>query len=323
MKSIAGVDPACYGDEIEGTRRVEKDALGDGRRNSDIGSQTESTSNENYWTNHNVTNHQQFASIQESLGYFDWRNDQYPGYINLMPVTGQDSRVVLDYGCGPGHDMVGFGHFSRPARLIGMDISTSSLAEARSRLALHGIPAEFIHIKESDETLPLRDGSVDYIHSSGVVHHAKEPAKILNEFRRVLSAAGTCRIMVYNYNSVWLHLYVAYVKRIKEGLYADLDIRSAFTRTTDGPNCPISRAYQSEEFIQLVQDCGFRCRFAGAAVSLFEMNLLPLRFEAAARIELPAEHRKFLLALTLDAHGLPRFNDHYAGVDGCYELTPM
>ena len=290
---------------------------------TDLASQPASMENESYWTSHNVTNHQQFASIEQSLAYLDWRNDQYPGYIDLMPVSGQDGKVVLDYGCGPGNDLVGFGHYSRPARLIGMDISSSSLSESRARLALHRIPAELTHVKESAEHLPLDDGSIDYIYSSGVVQCTQEPSKVLREFRRVIRPTGRCRIMVYNYQSLWLHLYVAYVKCVKEGLYAGLDIRSAFALTTDGPNCPISRAYLPEEFCQLAAECGFHCRFLGAAVSLIEMGMLPLRFEAAQRLELPAEHRKFLLALTLDARGFPRFNDHYAGVDGCFELAPM
>jgi SAM-dependent methyltransferase len=279
------------------------------------------SANESYWTGHNVSNHQEFSGVEPSLAYFDWRNEQYPGYLQLMPVSGQNGRVVLDYGCGPGADLVGFGHFSRPSRLIGMDISARSLAEARSRLSLHGIAAELVHIDESHNRLPLADGSVDYIHSSGVVHHAEDPALVLHEFRRVLSPRGTCRIMVYNYNSLWLHLYVAYVKRIKEGLFRDLEIRGAFARTTDGPTCPISRAYKPLEFVHLARECGFQCQFSGAAVSLFELSLLPLRFAAAADLDLPAEHRKFLLALTFDSHGCPLIDGHRAGVDGCYELT--
>ncbi len=61
-----------------------------------------------YWTDYNVTLHQDFRSIEESLTYLRWRNDQYFGYAALMPVNNQDGRVVLDFGCGPGHDVVGF-----------------------------------------------------------------------------------------------------------------------------------------------------------------------------------------------------------------------
>jgi SAM-dependent methyltransferase len=278
--------------------------------------------NESYWTAHNVTNHQTFASIEESLAYLDWRNDQYPGYLELMPLSGQDGKVVLDYGCGPGHDLVGFGHYSRPARLIGVDISPSSLQEARNRLALHRIAADLVHVPESNDPLPFADASIDYLHSSGVVHHAADPARVLREFRRVLKPNGACRIMVYHYHSLWLHLYVAYVKQIKEGFCAGMDVRSAFARTTDGVNCPISRVYKPDEFIRLAEQCGFACRFVGAAVSLIEMALLPLCSEAGQWLELAAEHRKFLQALTFDGQGFPVYQGHRAGIDGCFELTP-
>ena len=66
-----------------------------------------------------MTAHERFASETESLTYLRWRNDQYFGYLELMPVHSQDGRVVLDFGCGPGHDLVGFATSSKPARLIG------------------------------------------------------------------------------------------------------------------------------------------------------------------------------------------------------------
>jgi ubiquinone/menaquinone biosynthesis C-methylase UbiE len=83
-----------------------------------------------------------------------------------MPVAGYDGKAILDYGCGPGHDVVGFAHFSKTARLIGMDVSTTSLA------------------------------SIDLIHSSGVLHHTPNPLKILKEFRRIIRPGGSAQIMI-------------------------------------------------------------------------------------------------------------------------------
>ncbi len=283
---------------------------------------TGGSSNQSYWTGRNVTHHHTFASAQQSLDCFDWRNDQYIGYLELMPVAGQDGKVVLDYGCGPGNDLVGFGHYARPERLIGADISPSSLAEARDRLAVHGIVADLIQIDETGNRVALEDGSVDYIHSSGVVHHARDPQAVLKEFRRVLRRTGTCRIMVYNYPSIFVHLYVAYFRQIVEGRDAGKDIQAAFATSTDGDLCPISRVYKPTEFAALAESSGFRCRFLGAAISVHEMKMLEHRFAAIEHPRLAAEHRKFLLGLTFDNRGLPWHEGHIAGVDGCYELTP-
>ena len=66
-----------------------------------------------YWTRYNVTSHERFASAANSLAYLRWRNDQYFGYSELMPVDRQDGKVILDFGCGPGHDLVGFATLCR------------------------------------------------------------------------------------------------------------------------------------------------------------------------------------------------------------------
>ncbi len=279
--------------------------------------------NAQYWSDVNVTDHARFTSADASIEYFHWRNSLYHHYIDLMPVTGQDGKAVLDYGCGPGNDLVGFSVFSKPARLVGMDISLRSIAEAKTRVALHNDRAEVLPIIENDDRIPLADASIDYVHSSGVVHHAIDPAKVLREFRRVLKPTGRCRIMVYNYDSLWLHLWVAFIKQFCENTFPGLSIREAFARTTDGVDCPIARVYKPQEFIDVAEPCGFKCRFLGAAVSLFETSLLPRRFDAVQHINFAREHREFLLALKYCEQGYPMYNGTYAGLDGCYELTPV
>lgn len=273
-----------------------------------------------YWTEVNVTAHHQFRSADESLAYFHWRNAQYFPYINYLPVSGQDGKVVLDYGCGPGHDVIGFAGYSKPSRLIAMDVSPTSLAEARGRLALHGARADFMLINEQDARLPLDDESVDYIHSSGVLHHVPDPVAVLRELRRVLKRGGEMRVMVYNYDSVFLHLYVAYLTQIEAGLYADDPVREAFRHLTDGEHCPISNVYKPSEYIALVKEAGFTGDLIGCAISMYEASLLPRRFDAIQDRRLPAEHRDFLLNMRFDQTGMPMHGSAYAGVDACYRF---
>lgn len=75
-----------------------------------------------YWNVHMVRN-RKFGSSQESLNHFKERNDLYPTYIDLMPVSNYSEKVILDYGCGPGNDLVGFGTYSNPKKLIGDEIA--------------------------------------------------------------------------------------------------------------------------------------------------------------------------------------------------------
>jgi len=275
-----------------------------------------------YWTKHNVTQHHTFTSAEDSLEYFHWRNDQYIGYIDLLPVAGQDGKVVLDYGCGPGHDLVGFAVYSRPQRLIGLDVSSSSLGEARNRLALHDAQVDLIQHDEKSPRTPLEDASVDYIHSSGVLHHIADREGVLQELRRVIRPDGEMRVMVYNYDSIFLHLYTAYVVQICQGRYSGETVRQAFSHLTDGPHCPIAEVYRPQEFIDLAQRCGWRAEHLGNATSVFEVGLVPARCNAIQDRRLPAEHRQFLLGLTFNPAGLPLWNHQQAGVDGCFRLWP-
>jgi ubiquinone/menaquinone biosynthesis C-methylase UbiE len=275
-----------------------------------------------YWTRYNVTLHHNFTSGAESLAYVQWRNDQYFGYLDLMPVDAQEGKVVLDFGCGPGHDLVGFATNSRPARLIAMDASPSSICEARARLALHRAACEFIQLNPHSTHLPLDAASVDYVHSSGVLHHLPDAGPVLREFRRVLRPNGSARIMVYNYDSVWMHLFVAYMKRIVEKSYANVTLEEAFARTTDGEDCPIARVFRPEEFIALAGQASFDAVFTGAAVSIHEAKILPYRFDAIQDRRTPEASRRFLLELTYDEYGMPWYRGHRAGLDACFLLTP-
>jgi ubiquinone/menaquinone biosynthesis C-methylase UbiE len=279
-------------------------------------------SSEEYWTRINVTDHKQFQSAEESLDFFDWRCRAYSNYLESMPVAGFDGREILDYGCGPGHDLVGFWHFSKPSRLVGIDVSTTSLAEAHHRLKLHNANVQLIRIRENQLELPLADATFDVIHSSGVLHHTPDPAAILREFRRLIRKDGHVQIMVYNRNTVFVHLHVAYHVMLKTPGFENLSLDEAFTRSTDGPNCPISRCYTPTEFLELARAAGFRGKLAGCSVSLSELNLVPTRTAALADPAFPAESRRFLYDLTFDNRGRPMHGEHIAGIGACFHLTP-
>jgi SAM-dependent methyltransferase len=273
-----------------------------------------------YWTSHMVTNND-WPNAGASMEHFLWRNAQYPGYIELMPVSGADGLVVVDYGCGPGNDLVGFSEFSEPSRLIGIDVSPTALATSKKRLALHGKSVELIHIQEEENLIPIEAESVDLVHSSGVLHHARNLKAAIAEIRRILKPGGKLHVMVYNYDSLWLHLYTAYVHQIEMGLYGDLPIIDAFRHTTDGPDCPISHCYRPPEFLKLIENIGFSSVFKGASISLTELELLPKRYAAMKDRNLPREHRDFLYALQFNQEGHPTINGAVAGIGACYEFT--
>jgi hypothetical protein len=127
--------------------------------------------------------------------------------------------------------------------------------------------------------------------------------------------------MMYNYESVWLHLCVAYQRRIVNGREAKESLAEAFKRSTDGEECPFSVCYRPAEFLGLVRRCGFTGTHVGSAVSLHELSLLSHRYEAMMNPRLDRKHREFLQELTFDQHGRPLYRGEVAGIDAVYELT--
>jgi ubiquinone/menaquinone biosynthesis C-methylase UbiE len=278
-----------------------------------------------YWNEHTV-NSTPFQSAEESLRYLEWRFEEYPLFREFMGLYGRhDGEVVLDYGCGPGNDLVGFLVHTAARKVIGLDVSAKALALARQRLALHAPdPArvELIQVTDASPAVPLPADCADYVYCEGVLQHTSNPAAILAEFHRILRPGGRACVMVYNRDSLWLHLYTAYVKQILEGAFAGLPIEEAFARNTDGQACPIARCYAGEEFAALCRGAGFAAEFVGGYLSRWELTCLG-RFgrQALEDDRLPAEHRAFLRELTHDPTGYPVYRGKHAGVGGVYRLA--
>ena len=279
---------------------------------------------DNFWGKHTV-NSLPFKTQQESLDYLEWRFEQYPLFRELMGLWGDHTNeVVLDYGCGPGNDLTGFLMYSKAKKVIGVEVSEKALRLASRRLALHKIDqerVELVQISDAEPKIPIEDNSVDYIYCEGVLHHTSYPERILLEFYRVLKPGGSASIMVYNRNSIWLHLYTAYEKMIVQNAFPGLKLEEAFARNTDGVDCPIARCYTSAEFIDLCSAAKFRTEYLGGYLSKIEMNILKrLKHQALADDRLENVHKDFLKNLINDKKGYPMYQGKYAGIGGVYKL---
>ena len=276
-----------------------------------------------YWSKRTVHVPSMSSSTPEGdLEYFHWRCDQYPGYIDLMPVTGHDNLDILDYGCGPGHDLVGIATYSRPKSLMGVDVSQKAINLAKQRLSLHKfkivVKAELLN-----EQNYLPSDSFDYIHSSGVLHHVEDLVDVLNKLRKSLRKNGRIRIMVYNKESIWWHLYVPYVLQIKEKkIRRNLPIAEAFRMSTDGAACPISNAYTFDSFKTYSDQAGFNTKLIGSSISITEINAWEkFRDSASTDSRLQINHREFLSNIKVNSNGELKYNEKTPGINLVVELT--
>ena len=282
------------------------------------------TAVDRYWNDFTV-NSTPFASAEESTEYLEWRFEEYPLFREFAALWGDhDGEVVLDYGCGPGNDVTGFLVHTNARRVIGMDISEKALGLTRRRVALHGVEpdrVELIKISDAKPIVPLPDDSVDYFQSMGVIHITSDPGAILKELHRVLKPGRMARVMVYNQQSIWFHLYTAYVTMILEGKWAGLTVEEAFQKTTDGEDCPIARSYTSEEFSALCEAAGFDVSYLGGHLSRHELEIHGKHAEQAlADPRLDERHKRFIRELEFDESGYPRWHGRHAGVGSVFEL---
>ena len=285
-----------------------------------------------YWTSHTVHD-DWFIDKEESIKSCEERYKMYPFFREFMEMDRiHEKEVILDYGCGPGHDIVCFGSNCKVKQIIGMDVSESALNNTQFRLALHNISnARLILIDEGKVRIPLGDNSVDFINCGGVLMHTSNPQEIIQEFYRVLkknsSEKSKLNIMVYNRDSIWYHLYAAYYLRfIDQTMFvgkkniSEMNVNEIFTMSTDGIDCPRVLCWEHNEFSDMIKKAGFKkVEYKGGYVSRIEIEMVREYLDKAINdSRLEDEHKKFLKKVRLDKNGYPRINDVLCCIGGSY-----
>ncbi|MGA3184522.1 MAG: methyltransferase domain-containing protein [Candidatus Dormibacteria bacterium] len=111
---------------------------------------------------------------------------------------------VLEPGCGVGSQTVHLAARSPGARIVSVDISETSLAEARRRVADAGLAN--VTFRQADiHRLPFDDASFDHVFVCFLLEHLAEPALGLAEFRRVLRPGGSITVVEGDHGSAYFH----------------------------------------------------------------------------------------------------------------------
>lgn len=235
----------------------------------------------------------------------------------------QSYESVLDYGCGPGHDIIGFLQNTSTPKIFAFDISKKALKILKHRLLLYGNHftkrVKIIQGSDDDPKIKIKHDTIDHINCIGVLQHCSFPQEILDEFYRILKPNGTVTIMVYNRDSIYFHLYAAYYNRFVRKLYARFSAEKTFSLLTDSSKCPLSNLYTKDEFKELCND--FEVEYKGGYFLKKELQLFKnIKQKALNNIRLEEEHKDFLQNVNIK-NGYPTYNDYYCGVGGVYHLT--
>ena len=100
-------------------------------------------------------------------------------------VRSLGARSVLDVGTGTGRALQFLGTRHEGLRLHGVDPVAALLARAERD---HGIDPALLSVASGD-ALPFADASFDVVASFGVLHHVKEPGRVVEEMMRVARRA--------------------------------------------------------------------------------------------------------------------------------------
>ena len=122
------------------------------------------------------------------LAYYDERVIE-----RMAAVSGvNEAMTVSDVGTGTG--FVAAGVAPRVKRVVGIDNAPAMLEVARDNLQALGVSNVDLVVGDIAK-LPLRDDSVDAAFANMVMHHAEDPAAMLQEMARVTRAGGTVAIV--------------------------------------------------------------------------------------------------------------------------------
>ena len=108
------------------------------------------------------------APSGESAPYFARRRVEY--LQNQLQIIGATASSVLDYGCGTGGSIPFLKAILRPGRLLGVDVSSASLLQARQKNPVSGV--EFADCREF-----AAQSEFDLAFCNGVFHHIAAAAR--------------------------------------------------------------------------------------------------------------------------------------------------
>jgi len=117
-----------------------------------------------------------------------------PGWIASM----RPGSRVLEVGCGIGLDSARMAQHGLSVTALDLTVIGASTANGRARLRKF----DAAYLCADAEHLPFADGAFDYVYSFGVLHHAPDTQRCIDEAYRVLRPGGQALIMLYHRRSL-------------------------------------------------------------------------------------------------------------------------
>ncbi len=171
--------------------------------------------------------------------------DQAQSVVDLLhsDTSYPEGSLVLEAGCGTGAQTVTLARNSPGARIVSIDISARSLAQARASVEAAGLVN--VQFKQADIfALPFDPGSFDHVFVCFVLEHLSRPVEALVRLKGLLKPGGTVTVMEGDHGSTYFH-------PDSEAAYAAIRCQVELQRAAGG-NANIGR-----ELYPLLRQAGF------------------------------------------------------------------
>lgn len=127
-------------------------------------------------------NRNYFNRIAHSYDRHRTAGGPHDAVLHALWVEAQSTRV-LEIGSGTGNSTIAFGRLN-PCSTVGLDVSSAMIREAAGK----NIDAQWVN--GDAQSLPLRNGSFDFVYSVLAFHLIPDSAKCIRECYRVLRSGA-------------------------------------------------------------------------------------------------------------------------------------
>ena len=197
------------------------------------------------------------AILDERQDYLDYLTKE--GYPSTVDISADDvgGKLFLNIGCGGGYEGLLFSGYG--TRYIGVDFSYNAASFTKTFIDKAGFDGDTFQAEA--EALPFKSNSIDFIYSSGVLHHTPNTEQTLKELHRVLKPGGTAMIGLYATYSVMFLWYrmrsVLSGSLSKEASNEWMNSNTEGDWQTEGRENHWTKTYTKPEFRGMMNRAGF------------------------------------------------------------------
>lgn len=199
--------------------------------------------------------------------FIDWYTATESYLLEILDPSAVKGKRVLDVGCGQG--VLCNLSAQMHAEVVGIDMSFSSLLEAKQGAHELGTTQAVHFIQADAENLPFSHDAFDTVLSIGVLHHTPNIQDGIREIHRVIKTDGQITIMLYRRGNPkwWLTKHIRKSSAVVKALSKKSRVTKGNAVAPKGTavqelfDVPIMNAYsnkESKELFAMFHNIGIR-----------------------------------------------------------------